>query len=119
MPRFRPQSPAARPSPELRRRPSSNPRTGHAGFGPVGRADGRAARPQPVPLLLPGNAVFVPPPPECVLDCAGALEKFLHNDPVRVPLLVKAGLARVQFETIHPFLDGNGRLGRLTAAFQM
>jgi len=54
-----------------------------------------------------------------VLDCAGALEKFLHNDPVRVPLLVKAGLARVQFETIHPFLDGNGRLGRLTAAFQM
>jgi Fic family protein len=61
----------------------------------------------------PGNAVFVPPPPEHLIECLGALEKFLHNDPVKTPLLIKAALAHVQFETIHPFLDGNGRLGRL------
>jgi len=61
----------------------------------------------------PGNAVFVPPPPDLLLDCLGALKKFLHNDPVKTPLLVKAAVAHVQFETIHPFLDGNGRLGRL------
>lgn len=61
----------------------------------------------------PGNAQFVPPPPEQILECLGALEKFLHNDPVKTPLLIKAALAHVQFETIHPFLDGNGRLGRL------
>lgn len=65
----------------------------------------------------PGNAVFVPPPPDLLLDCLGALEKFLHNDPVKTPLLVKAALAHVQFETIHPFLDGNGRLGRLLISF--
>jgi Fic family protein len=65
----------------------------------------------------PGNAVFVPPPPESLLDCLGAWEKFLHNDPVKTPLLVKAALAHVQFETIHPFLDGNGRLGRLLVTF--
>lgn len=61
----------------------------------------------------PGNAAFVPPPPDQLLNCLGALENFLHNRPVRMPLLVKAGLAHAQFETIHPFLDGNGRLGRL------
>lgn len=61
----------------------------------------------------PGNARFVPPPPEAVMDCLGALEKFLHDDPAPTPLLVKAALAHVQFETIHPFLDGNGRMGRL------
>jgi Fic family protein len=65
----------------------------------------------------PGNALFVPPPPEQVLECLGALEKFLHNDPVKTPLLIKAALAHVQFETIHPFLDGNGRLGRLLITF--
>ena len=65
----------------------------------------------------PGNAVFVPPPPDLVLECLGALEKFLHNDPVKTPLLIKAALAHVQFETIHPFLDGNGRLGRLLITF--
>jgi Fic family protein len=65
----------------------------------------------------PGNAVFVPPPPELLIDCLGALEKFLHNDPVKTPLLVKAALAHVQFETVHPFLDGNGRLGRLLITF--
>ncbi len=65
----------------------------------------------------PGNATFVPPPPDQLLECLGALEKFLHNDPVKTPLLIKAGLAHVQFETIHPFLDGNGRLGRLLITF--
>jgi Fic family protein len=65
----------------------------------------------------PGNAAFVPPPSDLLLDCLGALEKFLHNDPVKTPLLLKAALAHVQFETIHPFLDGNGRLGRLLITF--
>lgn len=65
----------------------------------------------------PGNARLVPPPPDAVLDCMGALEKFLHNDPVRTRPLLKAALAHVQFETIHPFLDGNGRLGRLLITF--
>ncbi len=61
----------------------------------------------------PGNAAFVPPPAEEVLECMGALELFLHDQPVMTPVLLKAALAHVQFETIHPFLDGNGRLGRL------
>jgi Fic family protein len=61
----------------------------------------------------PGNARFVPPPPENVMECMGALEKFLHDQPARTSALIKAALAHVQFETIHPFLDGNGRLGRL------
>ena len=61
----------------------------------------------------PGNAAFVPPPAEDVLECMGELELFLHDKPVPTPVLIKAALAHVQFETIHPFLDGNGRLGRL------
>lgn len=61
----------------------------------------------------PGNARFVPPPPHEVMNAMGALELFLHNDPVQTPILIKAALAHVQFETIHPFLDGNGRVGRL------
>ncbi len=61
----------------------------------------------------PGNAVFVPPPAEDVLECMGKLELFLHDQPESTPVLLKAALAHVQFETIHPFLDGNGRLGRL------
>ncbi|MDB6054218.1 MAG: hypothetical protein JWN25_1741 [Verrucomicrobiales bacterium] len=65
----------------------------------------------------PGNAAFVPPPPDLLVECLGALEMFLHNEPVVTPLLVKAALAHVQFETIHPFLDGNGRLGRLLITF--
>lgn len=61
----------------------------------------------------PGNALYVPPPPEAVLDLMSDLEAFIHADTSAVPTLVKAGLVHVQFETIHPFLDGNGRLGRL------
>ncbi|MEW6050897.1 MAG: Fic family protein [Candidatus Zixiibacteriota bacterium] len=61
----------------------------------------------------PGNAIYIPPSPEKVVETMGALEKFLHNDPVRTPILQKLALAHVQFESIHPFLDGNGRLGRL------
>jgi Fic family protein len=61
----------------------------------------------------PGNAAFVPPPAEHVLDCMGRLELFLHDKPTPTPTLLKAALAHVQFETIHPFLDGNGCLGRL------
>jgi Fic family protein len=61
----------------------------------------------------PGNARFVPPPPEHVIECMGNLKKFLHDQPQRTSVLIKAALAHVQFETIHPFLDGNGRLGRL------
>lgn len=60
----------------------------------------------------PGNAAFVPPPPEYLMDCLGRFEKFIHNDPVATPVLIKAALAHVQFETIHPFLDGNGRVMR-------
>ena len=61
----------------------------------------------------PGNARFVPPPAPEVPQAMSDLEKFLHDDPEPTPLLVKAALAHVQFETIHPFLDGNGRVGRL------
>jgi Fic family protein len=61
----------------------------------------------------PGNAAFVPPPPEQVPECMSRLELFLHDQPEPTPVLLKAALAHVQFETIHPFLDGNGRLGRL------
>lgn len=61
----------------------------------------------------PGNAAFVPPPPNEVMPALGNLEMFLHSDADGLPPLIKAGLAHVQFETIHPFLDGNGRLGRL------
>lgn len=55
----------------------------------------------------------MPPPAETVLECMGKLEFFLHDQPEPTPALLKAALAHVQFETIHPFLDGNGRLGRL------
>lgn len=61
----------------------------------------------------PGNAVYVPPPAENVIDCMGKLEFFLHDQPEATPTLLKAALSHVQFESIHPFLDGNGRLGRL------
>ena len=65
----------------------------------------------------PGNALFVPPPHQEVEQCMAALERFLHADKPALPVLVKAGLAHVQFETIHPFLDGNGRVGRLLITY--
>ena len=64
----------------------------------------------------PGNAHFVPPPAHLVLECMGELEAFLNPVPAAptdLPTLIRAGLAHAQFETIHPFLDGNGRVGRL------
>jgi Fic family protein len=67
----------------------------------------------------PGNAVFVPPPADEVPKCLAPLERFLNDDPERVPPLLKAALAHVQFETIHPFLDGNGRIGRLLIVLQL
>jgi len=65
----------------------------------------------------PANARFVPPPPEKMMECLDLFEKFLHDDTIKLPALIKAALAHVQFETIHPFLDGNGRLGRLLITF--
>ncbi len=61
----------------------------------------------------PGNALYVPPPPDQVEDCMHDLERFIHDQAKPLPILVQAALAHVQFESIHPFLDGNGRLGRL------
>jgi len=65
----------------------------------------------------PGTAVFVPPPHQLVPDCMAELERFLHAEDDGLPVLIRAGLAHVQFETIHPFLDGNGRVGRLLITF--
>lgn len=81
--------------------------------------DGRGAHKQPgefrrsqnwIGGTRPGNASFVPPPPHRLDECLGSLERFLHE---AANPIVKAALAHVQFETIHPFLDGNGRIGRL------
>jgi len=63
----------------------------------------------------PGNAAFVPPPPQAVGELLAELERFIHEER-ELPPLVRAGLVHVQFETIHPYLDGNGRLGRLLIA---
>ncbi len=85
-------------------------------------AEGRGSEKQPgefrtsqnwIGGARPGVATFVPPPPDQVQECMAELEKFLHDKPERTSVLLKAALAHVQFETIHPFLDGNGRLGRL------
>ena len=65
----------------------------------------------------PGNAIFVPPPPDLLPECLGKFELFLHEQRSDLPVLLQAALMHVQFETIHPFLDGNGRLGRLLITF--
>ena len=67
----------------------------------------------------PGNAVFVPPPPENLPELLSDFEKFLHSKTPPLPVLIKTALAHVQFETIHPFLDGNGRMGRLLIVFML
>jgi Fic family protein len=64
----------------------------------------------------PGNAVFVPPPAEKVASLLADLERFIHDERTELPPLVRVALAHAQFETIHPFLDGNGRIGRLLIA---
>ncbi|WP_426734941.1 Fic family protein [Myxococcus faecalis] len=61
----------------------------------------------------PGNALYVPPPVTELDGCLASLELFMHEEQSRLPALIKAGLLHVQFESIHPFLDGNGRIGRL------
>jgi Fic family protein len=67
----------------------------------------------------PGNAAYVPPPPEYVMECMGQLEMFLYHESPSLPLLIRAGLVHAQFESIHPFLDGNGRVGRLLITFML
>lgn len=67
----------------------------------------------------PGNAVFVPPPASELAACLKPFERFLNDEPEPTPPLLKAALAHVQFETIHPFLDGNGRIGRLLIVLQL
>jgi Fic family protein len=67
----------------------------------------------------PGNAALVPPPANALADCLRQFERFLNDEPHMTPPLLKAALAHVQFETIHPFLDGNGRLGRLLIILQL
>lgn len=65
----------------------------------------------------PGNAAFVPPPPDRLVECLDTFEKYLHLEERSYASLIDAGLIHVQFETIHPFLDGNGRIGRLLITF--
>ena len=67
----------------------------------------------------PGNAQFVPLPPQAVEACIASLERAIHTEDDGLPALVKAALAHVQFETIHPFLDGNGRVGRLLISLML
>jgi Fic family protein len=90
----------------------------HPGGG--GKTPGEVRRSQVwIGGTRPGNASFVPPPADAVPDCLASLERFLNDDPEPVPPLIKAALVHVQFETIHPFLDGNGRIGRLLIVLQL
>lgn len=85
-----------------------------------GKAPGEVRRSQVwIGGTRPGNAAFVPPPADALPDCLAALERFLNDQPEPTPPLLKAALAHVQFETIHPFLDGNGRIGRLLIVLQL
>lgn len=85
-----------------------------------GKAPGEIRRSQVwIGGTRPGNAAFVPPPAGEVRDCLTALERFMNDEPDATPPLIKAALAHVQFETIHPFLDGNGRIGRLLIVLQL
>jgi Fic family protein len=80
----------------------------------AGKAPGEVRRSQNwIGGASPARASFVPPPPQRVDECLSDLEKFLNDQPVRHSALIKAALSHAQFETIHPYLDGNGRLGRL------
>lgn len=80
----------------------------------AGKAPGSVRRTQNwIGGASPAQAAFVPPPPQHVATCLGELEKFLNDVPIRHSAFIKAALSHVQFETIHPYLDGNGRLGRL------
>ena len=67
----------------------------------------------------PGNALYVPPPPQRLEDCMAALERSIHAEDDGLPDLVRAALAHAQFETIHPFLDSNGRVGRLLVSLML
>ena len=85
-----------------------------------GKAPGQFRRSQVwVGGTRPGNAAFVPPPAHEVSNCLRQFELFLHDQPEATSPLLKAALAHVQFETIHPFLDGNGRIGRLLIVLQL
>ncbi len=84
-----------------------------------GKAPGEVRRSQVwIGGTRPGNAAFVPPPADAVPECLKQFERFLNDEPEPTPPLLKAALAHVQFETIHPFLDGNGRIGRLLIVLQ-
>ena len=91
---------------EAHRRLMKNVPSGHRGPGEIRRSQNWIGG------TRPGNAVYVPPPPNLLRDLLGSLEKYIHTeDPL--PPLARAGLLHVQFEAIHPYLDGNGRIGRL------
>jgi Fic family protein len=88
--------------------------------GGRGKAPGELRRSQVwIGGTRPGNAAFVPPPPGKLAECLKPFEQFLNDLPDPTPPLLKAALAHVQFETIHPFLDGNGRIGRLLIVLQL